>query len=148
MYPQVLKGKTLTLEGQSLVVSGATPERTYLWIPSIKAVVGGVVVFNGLNVWMADTQTAASKQAWLATLDGIDALGPVTVVPGHFKPGLPMTPDSVAYTRGYVTRFLDAAGKAADSQALIGTIRGLYPDAGMQSGLETSAKVAKGEMKW
>jgi glyoxylase-like metal-dependent hydrolase (beta-lactamase superfamily II) len=148
VFPEVLKGDTLTLEGKALTVSGPSPERSYVWIPSIKAVVGGVVLFSDLHVWMADTQSAESRKAWLATLDGIEALHPSTVVPGHFAPGVPMSPASIAYTRGYVTRFVDAAAKAANSGELITTMQSAYPAAGLQSGLQTSAKVATGEMKW
>lgn len=148
VYPEVLKGDTLTLEGRALTISGPTPERSYVWIPSIKAVVGGVVLFSDLHVWMADTQSADARKAWLATLDGMAALQPATVVPGHFAPGVPMSPASIDYTRGYVTRFVDEAAKAANSGELIATMKSLYPAAGMQAGLQTSAKVAKGEMKW
>jgi glyoxylase-like metal-dependent hydrolase (beta-lactamase superfamily II) len=148
VYPEELKGKHLTLEGRDLVVSGPVADRTYLWIPSIKAVVGGVVVFNDLHVWMADSQSAASRKEWLDTLDGIAALHPTTVVPGHFAPGAALTPASIAYTRAYVTRFSDAADKAVNSGELVSTMQALYPTAGLQSGLQTSAKVAKGEIKW
>jgi glyoxylase-like metal-dependent hydrolase (beta-lactamase superfamily II) len=148
VFPQVLQGNTLTLEGRSLTISGSTPERSYLWIPSIKAVVGGVVLFSDLHVWMADSQSAEARQAWLATLDGIAALDPATVVPGHFAPGAPMSPASIAYTRGYVTRFVAEAAKAANSGALIATMQSLYPAAGLQTGLQTSAKVATGEITW
>lgn len=148
VYPETLKGHMLTLEGRALVVSGPTPERTYVWIPSIKAVVGGVAVFNDLHVWMADTQSPASRKAWLATLDSIAALHPTTVIPGHFVPGVPLSPASVGYTRNYVTQFVDAAAKAANADALIATMQARYPKAGMRAGLQTSAKVATGEISW
>ncbi|MRW89170.1 MBL fold metallo-hydrolase [Duganella sp. FT80W] len=142
IVPQPLKGD-LTLEGKQLQIK---PE--YVWIPSIKAVVGGVSVFNGLHVWTADSQTPASRQQWLKTLDGIAALKPLTVVPGHFAPGLAPTPASVGYTRDYLVKFDAETAKAADSAALIGRMQQLYPNAGLQSALDISAKVAKGEMKW
>ena len=148
VYPQVLSGTTLTLEGRTLAVSGPNPARSYVWIPSIKAVVGGVVVFNGVHAWMADTQSAEARQDWLATLDGIAALHPATVIPGHFLPGVPQSPASVGYTRNYVSQFVDAAAKAANSGALIETMQALYPSAGMKGGLQTSAKVATGELSW
>src|SRR5471030_1896430 len=47
IVPQPLQGDTIKLEGQTLKIEGlkgATPERSYVWIPSIKAVVGGVVL--------------------------------------------------------------------------------------------------------
>jgi len=142
IVPQPLKGD-LTLEGQKLKI-----EQHYVWIPSIKAVVGGVAVFNGLHVWTADSQTPASRKQWLATLDSIAALKPVTVVPGHFAPGLPLTPESVSYTRDYLVKFEAETAKAANSAALIARMKALYPNAGLESALDISAKVAKGEMKW
>jgi glyoxylase-like metal-dependent hydrolase (beta-lactamase superfamily II) len=151
IVPQPLQGDTIKLEGETLKIeglNGATPDRSYVWIPSIKAVAGGVVVFNGLHVWTADTQSAESRRNWLATLDHIAALKPVTVVPGHFKPGAALTPDSVAFTRDYLVRFEAETTKAANSAALIARMKELYPDAGLNGALETGSKVAKGEMKW
>ncbi len=148
VMPQPLTGKDIMLEGQKLTVSGPTPDRTYVWIPSIKAVVGGVVLFNDLHVWTADTQTAQSRQDWLATLAGIEALKPVTVVPGHFKVGSALTPQSIAFTRDYLVRFEEATAKAANSAELIASMKQQYPTAGLDAALGTSAKVAKGEMKW
>jgi glyoxylase-like metal-dependent hydrolase (beta-lactamase superfamily II) len=142
IVPQPLKGN-LTLEGQKLDITA-----DYVWIPSIKAVVGGVAVFNGLHVWTADAQTPASRKQWLSTLDRIAALKPATVVPGHFQPGLPLTPASVSYTRDYLVKFEAETAKAANSAALIARMKQLYPNAGLESALDISAKVAKGEMKW
>ena len=151
IVPQPLQGDTIKLEGETLKIEGldgATPDRSYVWIPSIKAIAGGVVVFNGLHVWTADTQSAESRKNWLATLDHIAALKPTTVVPGHFKVGAPLTPDSVAFTRDYLVRFEAETAKAANSAALITRMKELYPDAGLNGALDTGAKVAKGEMKW
>jgi glyoxylase-like metal-dependent hydrolase (beta-lactamase superfamily II) len=142
IVPQPLKGD-LMLEGQQLKV-----EPHYLWIPSIKAVLGGTAVFNGLHLWTADAQTPASRKEWLATLDSIAALKPVTIVPGHFSPGLPLTPESVSYTRDYLIKFEAETAKAANSTALIARMKALYPNAGLESALDIGAKVAKGEMKW
>lgn len=151
VMPQVLDGDTIAIGKEQLKITGlhgATPERTFVWIPSLKAAVGGVVLFQGLHVWMADTQTPESRRNWLATLDAVAALKPAIVVPGHFKVGAAMTPDSIAYTRNYVLRFESETAKAADSAALASAMRAAYPDAGLDAALQTSAKVAKGEIKW
>ena len=151
VIPQVLQGDTLTLEGQALKVTGLDgpqPDRTFVWIPSQKAVVGGVVVFGDLHVWTADTQTPRSRADWLATLAHIDSLKPKTVVPGHYAPGAPLNLESVHYTQGYLRAFETEAANAKDSAALIQAMRARYPQAGAAASLEISAKVAKGEMKW
>jgi glyoxylase-like metal-dependent hydrolase (beta-lactamase superfamily II) len=151
IVPQPLQGDTIKLEGQTLKIEGLkgpTPDRSYVWSPSIKAVVGGVVVCNDLHVWTADTQTPESRRQWLATLDGIAALKPATVVPGHFKLGAATTPDSIGFTGNYLVSFENETAKAANSAALIARMKELYPSAGLNAALDTSAKVAKGEMKW
>jgi len=149
--PDVLDGDKLTLEGRELDViglDGPTPDRSFVWIPSLKAVVGGVVVFGNLHVWMADTQTSASHTQWLATLKRIEQLKPAKVVPGHFQPGAPFDLSQVRYTRDYITTYDAEAAKAKDSAALIAAMKQRYPEAGLKSALELSAKVTKGEMKW
>ena len=146
IVPQPLDGDTIMLEGETLKIDG--PGRNFVWIPSIRAVAGGVALFNGLHVWTADTQTDAARRQWRDTLDAIAARQPVTVVPGHYAPGAPLTPDSIAFTRDYLVAFERETAKAANGAALIARMKALYPDAGLHGGLETSAKVAKGEMKW
>lgn len=151
VVPEVLAGNSLTLEGRKLEINGldsAQPDRSFVWIPSLRTVAGGVVVFGNLHVWMADTQTPKSHQDWLATLARIEALKPKTVIPGHYAQGAPLTVESVRYTAGYIRAFDAAAAQAKDSSALIAAMKAKYPQAGEPASLELSAKVAKGEMRW
>lgn len=151
IVPDVLPGSTLTLEGQTLEViglDGPQPDRSFVWIPSIKAVVGGVVVAENLHVWMADTQSAQSHQDWLATLARIEQLAPQTVVPGHYLGQRSGALDAVRFTADYIRAFDAETAKAANSAELIGAMKKRYPGLGEESSLELGAKVAKGEMKW
>ncbi|AZD31425.1 MBL fold metallo-hydrolase [Pseudomonas chlororaphis] len=151
IVPGVLKGHSLTLEGQKLDIiglDGKQPDRTFVWIPSIKAVVGGVVVAENIHVWMADTQTAQSHKDWLTTLDTIAALNPKTVVPGHYLGESARSLAPVRFTADYIKAFDEETAKAKDSAELIAAMKKRYPDLGEDSSLELSAKVAKGEMKW
>lgn len=151
IVPQVLKGNTLDLEGRELDVVGLTgrqPDRTFVWIPSLKAVVGGVVVADNLHVWMADTQTPQSHKQWLATLKRIDSLQPKIVVPGHYLGQSDHSLKAVYFTRDYIKAFDEETVKAKDSGELIAAMKKRYPQLGEESSLELSAKVAKGEMKW
>ena len=153
--PQPLKGDHLLLEGRKLQVvglDGPTPARTVLWIPSIRAVVGGVPVSANIHLWVADTQAPAQRMYWQQTLDAIDALQPRTVVPGHYLPNadgsLPHTPASVQFTRDYLRAFDAEAAQAADSRALVAAMQRRYPQLGESASLDLSAKVIKGEMQW
>ncbi len=151
VVPEVLEGDTLKLEGQALKIvglDGKQPERSFVWIPSIKAVVGGVVLANNLHVWMADTQSAQSHADWLATLKTIAALKPKQVVPGHYLAGPSTALQAASFTAGYIRAFDAQTTKAKDSAELIAAMKKLYPSAGEVSSLELGAKVAKGEMKW
>ena len=151
VVPDVLEGDRLTLEGRTLQVmglEGPQPDRSFVWIPSIKAVVGGVVLANNLHVWMADTQTPASHADWLSTLKTIDGLKPKAMVPGHFLPGASTPLQASRFTAGYIRAFDVETAKARDSAALIDAMKKRYPAAGGVSSLELGARVAKGEMKW
>lgn len=149
IVPQPLQGKHFTLEGQTIEIKGPTADRTYVWIPSLKAVVGGVPVSgNNIHLWVADTQTAQSRAQWQQTLAGIQALKPEVVVPGHYLPGAPLTLESVTYTQTYLTKLEAALPAAKDAAALIAAMKKQYPNLKDGSSLELSAKVLKNEMKW
>ena len=151
VVPQVLEGQRLTLEGQALEVvglDGPQPDRSFVWIPSIKAVVGGVVVAENIHVWMADTQSAKSHADWLGTLAHIEALGPRTVIPGHFLGDRSSSLQAVRFTANYIRGFDAETAKAKDANALIKAMKQRYPGLADESSLELGAKVAKGEMKW
>lgn len=149
--PEVLAGNKITLEGQTLEIRGMNdrlPHRSYVWIPSIKAVVGGVNVFAGLHVWTADAASAEDRAAWSKKLSDIAALQPAVVVPGHSAPGQAQDLSQVAFTQAYLQRWDAELGKATDSAALIAAMKAAYPTAGLGVALDIGAKVGKGEMKW
>ena len=151
VLPEALHANHLTLEGRAIEIkglNGPNPARTYLWIPSIKTVAGGVVVFNGDHVWVADTQTRESRLGWLQTLDSITALQPTTVVPGHFTGAMPKGLEAVRFTADYLKTFEVQAAKADNSAELVKAMKTAYPTLAGDASLELSAKVIKGEMKW
>ena len=149
VVPQPLQGNSFMVDGQKIEVKGPTPDRTYVWIPALKAVVGGVpVAGNNIHLWVADTQTPQSRADWQQTLESIKALKPKVVVPGHFLPGAPQTLESVTFTQNYLTTLEKALPKAKDSAQLIAVMKKQYPDLKDESSLELGAKVLKGEMKW
>ncbi|MCV4284695.1 MBL fold metallo-hydrolase [Pseudomonas capsici] len=151
--PKPLTGNTIDLEGHTLEIRGLNdrlPHRSYVWIPAIKAVVGGVNVFAGLHVWTADAASAEDRAAWMKKLDEIAALQPIVVVPGHSAPGAAQDVSQVRYTQEYLRRWDIELKKSegANSAALIKAMQAAYPEAGLGIALDIGAKVAAGEIKW
>ena len=151
IVPDELKGTTLTVDGETIEVRGTSGElahRPYMWIPSIKAIVGNIAVFGNLHVWTADTQKPSEHKAWFAQLDEMQALKPATVVPGHMAAGTALDAGSIAYTRDYLQRFDAESAKTKNAAALIEAMTKAYPQAGLGIALDIGAKVNKGEMQW
>ncbi len=151
VMPQASDIAALELEGRRIEIVDAADglaNRRYLWVPSLEAVVGGVLLFSGLHVWTADTQTVAQRAAWVKTLDALAARKPRIVVPGHMLPTAPTDASAIAYTRDYLLAFEDELARAENSAAVIAAMKTRYPEAGLGVALEIGAKVAKGEMKW
>lgn len=148
LVPEVLQGDALELEGQRIEVVGHDPQHTSLWIPGIKAVVGGVLTSANIHLWVADAQSVEVRQSWLKSLDELEVLQPVTLVPGHYLGEPAMNLDDLRFTRDYLLTLERELAKAKDSQALIAAMKAHYPQLQDDSSLKLSAKVLKGEMQW
>jgi glyoxylase-like metal-dependent hydrolase (beta-lactamase superfamily II) len=151
IVPDALEGTRLAVDGEAIELRGTSGElahRPYMWIPSLKAVVGNIAVFGNLHVWTADTQQPSERKAWLAQLDEMQALQPATVVPGHMAAGTALDASAIRHTRDYLQRFEAEAPKAKSGVELIESMKKAYPQAGLPIALDIGAKVAKGEMKW
>lgn len=150
VMPEVFDGQKLTLEGQTIEIANADglANRRYIWVPSLNAIFGGVLVFSGVHVWTADTQGAEARAAWIKNLEAMIARKPAVVVPGHMTPTAATDASAILYTRDYLVAFEEELAKAKDSAGLIAAMTKRYPNAGMGIALQIGAKVAKGEMKW
>lgn len=146
--PSDIRSLSLGNHQIEIVEVSGLDNRRYLWVPSLKAVFGGVLTFSGLHVWTADTPTPAQRAAWVKALDEMAARQPSIVVAGHMAPGSPTDASAIAYTRDYLLAFEEEVSKAADSAALIAAMTKRYPNAGLAVALNIGAKVVKGEMKW
>jgi len=150
VMPDIFDSESFSLGGQSIEIVNAKglANRRYVWVPSLNAIFGGVLVFAGVHVWTADTPGAEARAAWVKALDAMAARKPAVVVPGHMAPDAAIDASAIRYTRDYLVAFEAELAKAADSAALIEAMTRRYPDAGMGVALQIGARVAKGEMRW
>lgn len=151
ILPQVLQGNAIEMEGEKLEIIGLDefPSKTFVWIPSIKAVVGGINVFgNSFHLWMADAQIPDARSKWISVLDKIISLKPEIVIPAHAKNSDAFDLTSVHHTKAYIQFYEEALKTDKTSDALIKTLKAKYPNHGFETALQISAKVNTGEMKW
>ena len=120
VIPEAFDGKTLTVDGETIEIVDAEglANRRYLFVPSLNAVFGGVMIFSGVHVWTADTPTKEQRAAWIANLEKIAARKPAIVVAGHMTPASPTDLSGVEHTKAYLIAFEEELAKAKDAAAL------------------------------
>jgi len=151
VLPQVLPGNSIELEGQKLEIIGLDefPAKTFVWIPSIKSVLGGINIFGDtFNLWMADAQTPEARKNWISILDKITALQPDVIIPAHANNKASFNLNSVKHTKEYLQFYEEALKTNTTSESLINTIKARYPALTFDIALQIGAKVNTGEMKW
>lgn len=152
ILPELLKGDTIKLEDKELKIVGldsANPERSYVWIPSIKGIFGCINVVDKQHVWMADNPIKEDRLRWLDILNNMDKLDAKIVIPSHSAVGSKNDKSTIEFTKNYINSFNNAVLKSKDSKELIEIMEKEYPSFDKDSfDLSLGAKVAKGEMKW
>lgn len=153
IIPALLNGRIIELEGHKLEImglEGPMPEKTFVWIPSIKTVAGGGLLFGGAHMFLADTKAGQQRRDWISKIETIKALKPDTVIPALSGPGTKYTVEETAdFTIGYIRAFEEETVKAKNSEELISAMKKRYP--AVVSGMEAliiSSKVAKNEIEW
>ena len=147
IVPQSFSGKTLSLEGKSIEIKGQD-ERTFLWIPELKAVVGGNLVSSGIHVWTADTPTAQDRQKVQQGLAQIQALNPKIVIPAHMAADAATGMQAVNFSQSYLKHYEQAVKHSKNAAQLVQKMQAQYPQFKQTATLELGAKVVKGEMQW
>lgn len=151
VLPQVLKRNYIEVEGQKLEIIGLQefPNKTFVWIPSIKAVIGGINIFGTtFHLWMADAQTTDARKSWITVLDKIADLKPEIVIPSHANSNSPFDIGAVNHTKSYIQFYEEALKTSKTSEALITALKTKYPALTFETALLIGAKVNTGEMKW
>jgi glyoxylase-like metal-dependent hydrolase (beta-lactamase superfamily II) len=153
--PAAMTSDTIMLEGHELKVLGPMQgdhvHATALWVPDIKALIAGDLVYNQMFLWFGE-HDAADIAAWDKSLAEFEALKPEIVVAGHAKPGLPNDASGLAFSRKYIAAWPGLVAASKDSKDLQARVSAAFPDAIDILGgflLVNSTEVAKGEQpRW
>jgi glyoxylase-like metal-dependent hydrolase (beta-lactamase superfamily II) len=121
-------------------IQGDTDENTMLWIPGQRILIAGDVLFNGVHVYTAETDSKA-RAKWLNSLNKIRELKPSVVVPGHSKVGAPLDASTaVDFTENYLLVFEEELKKAKDPESLINAMKERFPSVDFLLALDRGAK--------
>jgi glyoxylase-like metal-dependent hydrolase (beta-lactamase superfamily II) len=122
-------------------LQGHTSENTMLWIPGQRILICGDVLFNGMHVYTAETDSKA-REKWLNSLNKIRTLKPSVVIPGHSKVGAPLDASTaVDFTENYLLAFEEELKKAKDPDSFINTNEGKIPIRRPPPGTRTGREV-------
>jgi glyoxylase-like metal-dependent hydrolase (beta-lactamase superfamily II) len=126
-----LKGDSFDLEGQPLISVDLghtdTDATTCLHVPSIGLVVAGDAAYNGVHLYLAQSD-AQKRREWIAALDKIEALKPKAVVASHKRSQNEDSPRIIEETRQYIRDFDRLVGTTNTALELYHKMLELYPD--------------------
>ncbi len=146
LVAEPLEGNELELEEHKLVAVNAgrtdTAHSTCLHVPSIRLIVGGDVVYNGIHPYLGETDRQ-SRLEWISTLDKLEGLRPSAVVAGHKVPENDDDPRIIAETRQYLRDFDRLNEATANARELYDAMLELYPDRVNPGSLWGAANTAK-----
>jgi len=141
ILPDELQGNALNLEGHALqVVGGVTgdgPNNSYIWIPSMRAVIAGDIVFSG-----AHFTPPKMPEEWLKTLDQIADLKPITVIPGHERVGARNDASTIAFMRTYIHDYNDALESSKTAAEFRSKLTKKYPNFALERLIVSAADAA------
>ena len=144
--PDVLPATIPTVDGETVEVikdlqgDVLKPTNSFLWIPSLHAVIAGDIVFNGVYPYLGDS-SVASRRAWHDSLRRIVAFHPRVVIAGHKKSAnLPDSPSVVAAMEKYLDDFESARRAASDADQLVAAMKAKYREWSQERLLVYSAK--------
>jgi len=133
VLPEELTTPYLTLEGEQFPVTGGVqgdgPGNSFVYIPSLKAVVAGDTVFD--RVYFGVPKDKA-REEWMKTLDQIAALKPVILVPGHQGRGAKNDISAIAFMKKYIADWDANVARSKTPAQMRANVLKEYPGLGME----------------
>ncbi|KAB1229703.1 MBL fold metallo-hydrolase [Chryseobacterium viscerum] len=137
------------LEGNKIEIrqNPEDPAHSFLWIPSIKTIAGGISVSVGSHLWMADTKSVKAIDEWIGQIDAMKALNPNQVIASHFAE-LSTSPQSLDFVKSYLENYKQAVTENKTLPAIVDFMVKKYPNLHGKEELEMGVKVFLKEMDW
>ncbi|OAL56512.1 putative metallo-beta-lactamase domain protein [Pyrenochaeta sp. DS3sAY3a] len=138
----------INLDGEVLkaitVGQAAVPHSTILWVPSLRLAVCGTVAYGDVHQMLANVANPKGRQAWIKSIEAVEALNPMSVVPSHMKEGEIPGLCHLSNTKEYIHVFdgLISTGKVKTAKELIAAMLQRYPNRFNPGALIVSSRAA------
>ena len=133
VLPEELITGSLTLEGEQFPITGGVqgadgPGNSFVFIPSLRAVVTGDIVFERAYFGVPRDK---AREDWGKTIDQILALKPAIVVPGHQGPGAKNDLSAIDFMKKYIADWDKSVAASKDRAEMRAKVLQQYPGLGM-----------------
>jgi glyoxylase-like metal-dependent hydrolase (beta-lactamase superfamily II) len=134
VLPEELAAPVLTLEGEQFPITGGVqgadgPGNSFVYIPSLKAVITGDIVFD--QVYFGVPRDAA-RENWIKTANQIAALNPSIVIPGHEGPAATHDMRAIEWMKKYMADWDANVTKSKTAAEMRTNVLRQYPLLGME----------------
>jgi glyoxylase-like metal-dependent hydrolase (beta-lactamase superfamily II) len=133
VLPDELASPLLTLEGEQFPITGGVqgdgPGNSFVYIPSLRAVVAGDTVFD--KVYFGVPKDKA-REDWMKTLDQISALQPAILIPGHEGPGATHDLSAIQFMKKYIADWDANVAASKNAAEMRARVLKQYPGLGME----------------
>lgn len=104
-----------------------TRDSTVLWVPSLKLVVCGDVVYGDVHLMLGEATTTELRNEWIAAIEKVEALGPAIVIGGHRMDGEVDGTFHLGATKLYIQQFENLLPTCKSPDELQSKMEELYP---------------------
>jgi len=134
VLPEGLATPVLELEGEQFPITGGVqgadgPGNSFVWVPPLRAVVTGDIVFDHVYFGVPRPEP---RQNWQKTIDQIAALKPAIVIPGHEGPGATRDMRSIDWMKQYMADWDANVTRSKDAASMRANVLKQYPGLGME----------------
>jgi glyoxylase-like metal-dependent hydrolase (beta-lactamase superfamily II) len=134
VLPEALTTPALTLEGEQFPITGPIqgadgPGNSFVYIPSLKAVVTGDIAFDHVYFGVPRDKARAD---WSKTVDQLLALQPAIIVPGHEGPGATRDVRTIQWMKKYMADWDANVAASKNAAEMKQKVLAQYPGLGME----------------
>jgi len=146
VYPEELKDNFIDLEGHRLEIINVghtdCAHSTSIWVPDLRLIVAGDVVYNQTHPFTTET-TTESREHWAQVNEKLRTFNPIAIIPGHKQPQLIDVPEITEATAKYLRDFNRIEAEVSTPLELYNRMLELYPRWANPGSLWGGAKLAK-----